>query len=216
MKKQLFKKKNQELRISLGSLVLMLFCVFLLIISTFVKLDVFYPVIPTAQDGVNGFNITHFFKTFEIIPQIPAVIFIGALLSRKLGITAVVLYILIGLFFMPVFALGGGLNYFAQYGFGYIFAYIPAVWMLTKFLKNGFTFKNIALGSLSAVLLIHLIGIAYMSVVALMHKEGINFVKGWVIYQSGWKIVFDFVLSFALCYLTKVLSPFVWCYKKPY
>ena len=216
MKKRQFKKKNQELRISLGSLVLMLFCVFLLIISTFIKLDVFYPVIPSAQDGVNGFNIEHFFKTFEIIPQIPAVIFVGAILGRKLGITAVVFYILIGLFALPVFALGGGIKYFSQHGFGYILAYIPAIWLLTKFLKCGFTFKNIALGSLLAVLLIHLIGICYMIIITLINNDGINFIKGWIIYQSGWKILFDYALSFALCYLTKALSFLLWCYKKPY
>lgn len=216
MKKRPFKKKNEEIRISLGSLVLMLCCVCLLIFSTFLTIDVFYPVIPTAQDGVNGFNISHFFKTFEIIPQIPAVIFVGAILGRRLGIASVLLYILIGLFVLPVFALGGGLSYFAQHGFGYILAYIPAVWLLTKFLKNGLSFKNILLGSLLSVLLVHFVGVIYMSIMAMIHGDGINFVKGWIIYQSGWKIFFDFMVSFALCYAVKAFAFILWCYRKPY
>ena len=216
MKKHLYKKKNPEIRISLGSLVLMFFCVCLLIFSTFITVDVFYPVIPTAQDGVNGFNIGHFFKTYEIIPQIPAVILVGAILGRKLGITAVVIYILLGLLCIPIFALGGGLNYFSQYGFGYILAYIPAVFILTKFLKNGLYFKNITLGTFFAVIFIHLFGIAYMSVLALINSSGIEFVQNWIIYQSGWKVLFDFILSFVLVYVIKAFSFLLWCYRKPY
>ncbi len=133
MKKKKFVNKNVDsIRFSLGTLVLMLFCTFLLVVSTFISLDVFYPVIPTAQDGVNGLKLESFFKTFALIPQVPAVIFIGALLGRKFAITSIIFYILLGLFLLPVFALGGGITYFAQYGFGYILAYIPAVWLRLK------------------------------------------------------------------------------------
>lgn len=216
MKKRIFKKNNESIRFSLGTLVLILFCTFLLIISTFVTFDVYYPVIPTAQEGVNGLTLASFFKTFQIIPQVPAVILVGALLGRRLGVTAVILYILTGLFILPVFALGGGIKYFAQYGFGYILAYVPAVLALGFMLKKGMNFKNIALGVLFAVLAIHITGILYMTVVALIKGDGWNFIKGWIINQSGWKVVFDYILSFALVYFTKLLRPLLWCYKKPY
>ena len=80
----------------MGSLVLMLFCTFLLIVSTFITLDVFYPVLPAAQERVNGLTLESFYKMYLLIPQVPAVIFVGALLGRKLGVTSVVFYILIG------------------------------------------------------------------------------------------------------------------------
>ena len=98
-------KNNEDIRFSLGTLVLLLFCTFILVVSTFVSLDVFYPVIPSAQDGVNGLKWEDFFETFSIIPQVPAVIFIGALLGRKFATVSIVFYILLGLFLLPVFAL---------------------------------------------------------------------------------------------------------------
>lgn len=216
MNRRILKKNNESIRFSLGALVLLLFCTFLLIISTFVTFDVYYPVIPTAQEGVNGLTLASFFKSFQIIPQVPAVILVGALLGRKFGVTSVIFYILTGLFLLPVFALGGGIGYFLQYGFGYILAYIPAVLVLGFMLKKGMNFKNIALGVLFAVLTIHLAGIVYMIVIALINGDGWHFIKGWIINQSGWKVVFDYILSFALVYSTKLLRPLLWCYKKPY
>lgn len=219
MKKKKFVNKiktGEDLRFSLGTLVLMLFCTFILVVSTFVSLDVYYPVIPSAQESVNGLAIEHFFKTFAIIPQVPAVIFIGALLGRKFAITSIIFYILLGLFLLPVFALGGGITYVAQYGFGYILAYIPAVWLLGLAIKDGLNLRSAALGVLYAVLAIHLIGVGYMSVIATLKGDGWAFIKGWIINQSGWKVVFDYILSFALVYSTKLLRPLLWCFKKPY
>lgn len=215
-KKRFISKTGDNLRFSLGTLVLILFCTFLLIVSTFVSIDAFYPVIPSAQDSVNGLTLESFYKTFAIIPQVPAVIFIGAVLGRKFAITSIIFYIVLGLFLIPVFALGGGITYVAQYGFGYIFAYIPAVWLLGQALKDGLNLKSIALGVLYAVLTIHLIGIGYMAVIAGIKGDGWTFINGWIIHQSGWKVVFDYILSFALVYFTKLLRPLLWCYKKPY
>lgn len=217
MKKKKFISKNSEnIRFSLGTLVLILFCTFLLVVSTFISLDVFYPIIPSAQDSVNGLTWEHFFRTFKIIPQVPAVIFIGALLGRKFAVTAIIFYILLGLFILPVFALGGGIAYFTQYGFGYILAYIPAVCLMWIALNKNFDLKHISLGVLYSVLTIHIIGTAYMAVVATFKNDGWLFIKGWIINQSGWKIIFDYILSFALVYSVKLFRPLLWCYKKPY
>lgn len=210
MKKRFIKKKNGEIVFSLGSFVLTLCCTFLLILSTFVTVNVFYPTV--GYDANSGED---FFKAFTLIPQVPAVIFVGALLGKKLGITSIILYILTGFFWLPVFALGGGVSYFAQYGFGYILAYVPAVWALTTRLNGIFNFKNILLGVLYALLIIHLTGILYMVLMAFLHGEGWNFIKGWIIHQSGVKVAFDFILSFALVYFVKAIQPIMWCYKKP-
>lgn len=215
-KKKFVNKNNDSIRFSLGTLVLMLFCTFLLIVSTFISVDVYYPVIPSAQDSVNGLAIEHFFKSFVLIPQVPAVIFLGAFLGRKFAITSIIFYILLGLFLLPVFALGGGITYVVQYGFGYILAYIPAVCLLGWALKDGLNLKSVALGVLYAVLAIHLIGIVYMTIIVTIKGDGWTFIKGWVINQSGWKVVFDYILSFALVYFTKFLRPLLWCFKKPY
>ena len=210
MKKRLYRQKNGEVIFSLGSFVLTLCCTFLLIVSTFVTVNIFYPTI--GYDSKSGED---FFKAFTLIPQIPAVIFVGALLGKKIGLTSVIFYILLGLFLLPVFALGGGISYIGWYGFGYILAYIPAVWALTSRINGIFSFKNILLGVLSALLIVHLTGIIYMTLLALLRGEGWNFIKGWIVHQSGMKVVFDFILSFALVYFVKAIQPILWCYKKP-
>jgi len=216
VKKRYLKKNNNKIRFSLGTLVLMLFCTFLLIVSTFIQFDMYFPIIPSEQERVHGLTFASFWGMYTMIPQVPSVVFVGALLGRSFALASVVIYILMGLFLLPVFALGGGLNYFSQYGFGYILAYMPAVWFLATQLKNGLNVKNIALGVLWAILIIHVFGMFYMSVVALVKGDGFAFIKSWIVNQSGWKIVFDYVLSFAFVYFTKLLQPIMWCFKKPY
>ena len=89
MKKKFLKKNNDNIRVSLGSLVLMLFCTFLLIVSTFITLDVFYPVLPAAQERVNGLTLESFYKMYLLIPQVPAVIFGGSAFVKCAGLTSV-------------------------------------------------------------------------------------------------------------------------------
>ena len=54
-----------------------------------------------------GENLTlqDYIYTYKIIPQVPIVMFAGAFLGRKYGIASILLYILLGLFVIPVFAL---------------------------------------------------------------------------------------------------------------
>ena len=56
------------------------------------------------------------------------------------------------------------------------------------------------LAAFGAVLVIHVTGILYMTLLALIKHDGGMFIKGWIGAQSGIKIVYDFVLSF-LCIL---------------
>ena len=59
-----------------------------------------------------------------------------------MAVTSVMLYILAGLFFVPIFALGGGVRYLAEFGFGYILGYIPAVIIAGNFLKTVIHFQT--------------------------------------------------------------------------
>ena len=139
--------------------------------------------------------------------------FVGAFLGRKYGITCIILYILLGLFVMPVFALGGGPHYVLEYGFGYILAYIPAVFFMSSILKSGFSNRNIIHSILVGVLTIHIIGILYMLFIAGLMHEGREFVIGWICAQSSAKIAYDMVLSFATVFLAKYLKVIAWAVK---
>jgi biotin transporter BioY len=172
-------KKKKKYGVNIWTLVLMLACFWLVIVSTFVQF--------TLPGG----------EGYRFIPQIPVILFTGALLGRRYALVVVVSYIITGLFFEPVFALGGGLRYVFEYGFGYIMAYLPAVFFSTSILQSGFTLRNTAQAALVGVLSIHIIGITYMLFLAGINHEGLSFMYNWIISQSGMKIVYDLLFSFA-------------------
>ena len=127
-----FKYKGEPIKITLGTLLLTALCILLLIVATFTQVTLKHLYIPMDALDFLGKDLSsmeilcHFTKTYRYIPQIPTIFFIVALLGRKFGILAICGYIILGMFF-PIFALGGGLSYLFEYGFGYILAFIPAI-----------------------------------------------------------------------------------------
>ncbi len=206
------KRQIEGIRLSMGSILLMLCCTFLLIISTFVQVNITHFTIPSGLFSGGNLGISDFIHTYKLIPQLPIVMFIGAFLGRKYGITSILLYILLGLFVIPVFALGGGPKYIFEYSFGYIFAYIPAVFFAGSILKGGFTNKNIIQAVLVGVLTIHLIGILYMLFIASLRHEGWEFVSSWIVAQSGIKIIYDLILSLMAVFVAKYAKIVLWFY----
>ena len=207
---KLIKKQIEGIRLTFGSLLLILCCTFLIILATFVKFDITHFIIPSSLFGGEKLILKDFLYTYSLIPQIPIVMFVGAFLGRKYGIISVLLYILLGLFVIPVFALGGGPKYVFEYGFGYILAYIPAVFFAGTVLKSGFSNRNILQAVLVGVLTIHLIGVLYMLFIAGLKQEGWTFMSGWICAQSGIKIVYDMIFSFATIFVAKYAKIILW------
>lgn len=211
-----FKYQNQSLRFNLGALVLTGLCSFLIVIATFTQFDFHHYILPADFMSYMGANFhdpnvsRHFIKYYRYIPQIPVIMFIAALLGRRFGIASVTIYILVGLFFAPVFALGGGLDYIFQYGFGYIIAYIPAVFFAGSILKSGLTYRNMAQATLVGVLTIHLVGILYMMFMATLHRESFPIILGWISAQSGTKIIYDLIISFFAMIAAKFTKKALW------
>lgn len=207
---KLIKKQIEGIRLSFGSILLILCCTVLIILATFVQLDITHFIIPKGLFNGEDLVLKDFIHTYKFIPQIPVVMFVGAFLGRKYGITSILLYILLGLLAIPVFALGGGPKYVLEYGFGYILAYIPAVFFAGTILKSGFSNKNILKAVFVGVLTVHLIGVLYMLFIAGIKHEGWAFMSGWICAQSGVKIVYDMVLSFALLFLARYAKIILW------
>mgnify|MGYP001026855392 FL=1 len=207
---KLIKKEIEGIRLSFGSILLVLCCTFLLILATFVQLDISHFIVPKGLFDGADLGFKDFIHTYKFIPQIPVVMFTGAFLGRKYGIISILLYILLGLIAIPVFALGGGPKYILEYGFGYIVAYIPAVFFAGSILKSGFSNKNILKAVIVGVLTIHLIGVLYMLFIAGIKHEGWAFMSGWICAQSGVKIIYDMVFSFALLFLARYAKIILW------
>lgn len=188
-------KERKKIKIPVINLLLIAFCIFLLIAATFIQLDITHPILPMKIFSGKELVKSDFFYTYSIIPQVPAVLFIVGILGQRLGITSLVLYILIGIFALPIFALGGGPSYITEPGFGYILAYIPAAYFAGKILKDDFSYINILKAALFGVLIVHLTGIIYMLIIALVKNEGWEFIKGWILSQSILKLAYDYILS---------------------
>lgn len=205
---RLIKKQIEGIRFSFAALLLVLCCTFLIILATFVQLDISHFAIPINSPAPH--KLQDFIHNYKLIPQIPVILFIAAFLGRKYGIVSVFLYILLGLFIIPVFALGGGPKYIFEYGFGYILGYVPAVFFAGSIVKSGFTNKNMLKAVIIGVLTIHLIGVLYMLFIAGLKHEGWSFMSGWICAQSGIKIIYDLILSFAMVFLAKYAKIILW------
>ena len=57
------------------------------------------------------------------------VLLAGILLGSKLGALAVLLYVVIGLLGLPIFAAGGGLAYIVEPSFGYLIGFIAGAYV---------------------------------------------------------------------------------------
>ncbi len=199
-------EQQKKIRIPVFNFVLILFCTFLIIGSTFLNLDIKHYILPEGFFSGDKFTPEDFVYSFSIVPQIPLIMFICSTLGKKMATTSVILYILTGLFFFPVFALGGGPGYIFEYGFGYILGYIPAVIIAGTILEKKYSFWNMILAAICGVLIIHICGISYMAILALLKHDGGSFISGWISAQSGLKIVYDIVISFILILIGKYLN----------
>ena len=195
-------KKKRKIKIPLINFVIIIFCTLLIIASTFININLKHYIIPLDLFTNKNLSMENF--VFAIIPQIPIIMFICSILGRRMALTSVLLYLIIGLFFVPVFALGGGIKYFGEYGFGYILAYIPALLIAGKLLDK-YSFLDIIKATLACVFTIHICGILYMIIIALIKQAGGMFIWGWITAQSGLKIVYDLIASFVLILIGKYI-----------
>ena len=208
-----FKYNKEPVKFCLGTLIVIVFCICLIIIATFTQIsikDIFsYTAGPTT-----GLLLTDFLNNcsvYNYIPQLPAIFFTIGLLDRRFGMSAIILYILIGLIGLPIFAMGGGFHYIYELGFGFILAYIPAAFLTATIIKNDHRILNILKAVVAGVLAIHLIGILYMLFVSTLFNTPGDMISGWIKAQSGpTKIVYDIFFSSIVIYVANLFKRLIW------
>lgn len=210
-----FKYNGEPIRMTIGTLIITIFCMLLLVIATFTQITFSHFYLPF--DTINFLNkdpneyemMSFFTKTYRYIPQIPVVFFIIALLGRTFGILSICGYILLGMFF-PIFALGGGVNYLFEYGFGYILAFIPAIFFSGTLLKIKTDFLRILMLSVLGVLAIHILGVLYMLFISTLRHAPMDLITSWITSQSGIQIFYDMFFSTIAIYLGRFLKKILW------
>lgn len=203
-------------KLSLGVLVLCVLCSFMIVLATFTQFQFGYILIPERifTSPFTFFSDPEFFKefiqNFNYIPQVPVVLFIGALLGYRFGILAILAYIAVGLVGFPVFGLGGGLKYIFQPSFGYILGYLVGAFFVAKNLENNRSPLALLTSSTIGVLSIHIIGILYLIVISIFQHQPVALVLGWVWILTGIQLIYDLVISFFAVSLARPARALLW------
>ena len=107
--------------------------------------------------------------SLSIIPlhsnwQIQGLLLTSLLCGPQIGTISAISYLIIGLFYLPVFHGGGSVGYILTHEFGYLLGFIPAAW------TSGFLAKknskanliNYSLYTTLSLCILHFIGIIYL------------------------------------------------------
>ena len=138
---------------------------------------------------------------FPITWQIPTIILLTLIFHKKVVFRAFSIYIILGLFILPVFHQGGSLGYLLTPNFGYLLGLYPLIKIIDNlnnrntinvgnFLKNGF----IAIGAM------HLTGIVYNFIQIIFYSKFNLFLYNLGKYSIG-KIGYHFLTLFPLLLL---------------
>lgn len=123
----------------------------------------------------------------------------GLLLGPRLGPTAVMTYILLGLIGVPVFASGGGPAYVLQPTFGYLIGFVIQAWycgMASRCLSQR-TFKRLLAVNGVGMVIVYLIGISYFYFVSNYVIDAPIAVWPVIFYCGILQVVPDFLLCVA-------------------
>lgn len=91
----------------------------------------------------------------------------GVILGPFLGSSSQLLYIIIGLFGIPIFTSGGGPSYIFNPTFGYLIGFVFASYIIGKIVRKSEkpSFLRIFLASILGVVVIYIIGVPYMYII---------------------------------------------------
>ena len=107
----------------------------------------------------------------------------GLLLGAKLGALSQLLYVVLGLVGVPIFAAGGGFGYIFNPTFGFLLGLIPAAWVIGVLAKRPLKFWRTALAMLAGLAVLYAIGVPYMALIANGYLgKGLTF---WQVMRSG-------------------------------
>jgi len=167
-----------------------------LIIST--MLPVYIPI-RFIDKSTNNFEM-------PITWQIPTIILLTLIFHKNVVFRAFSIYIILGLFILPVFHQGGSLGYLLTPNFGYLLGFYP----LIKIIDNLNKRNNIDIGSFFkngflAICAMHLTGISYNFIQIIFYNQFNIFLYNLGKYSLG-KIGYHFLMLFPLLLLIEPIK----------
>lgn len=129
---------------------------FLTILGTFIEAFAINPPWYWSVEGIQAHSLGISF-------QLVGVLLGGCLGGKNGGVMSQIAYIILGLYWLPVFVFGGGINYFKEPTFGYILGFIPGAWICGRLAFNTKPhLESLAVSALSGLGIIHLCGLVYL------------------------------------------------------
>ena len=133
----------------------------------------------------------------------------GLLLGSKLGFTAVMSYIAVGLAGIPVFASGGGISYIFQPSFGYLIGFAVGA-LVTGKITESFkqpSLKILMLANFAGLLTVYAVGMVYYALISNFYLG--NPIGLWPLFLYCFILAVpgDIVLCVLCAYIGKSLIP---------
>ncbi len=133
-----------------------------LIISTMIPV---YIPLPFVDKSSNSFEI-------PITWQIPTIIMLTVIFNRKVVFRAFSLYVIIGLFILPVFQEGGSIGYLLTPNFGYLLGIYPLIKIIDNInKKEKINIRYFLIIGFLAISAMHLTGIFFNFIQILFYKN---------------------------------------------
>ena len=135
----------------------------ILIISTMIPVFITIPITNNVLEIVD----------IPITWQIPSVILITLIFRGKIVFKAFSIYLLLGIFFIPIFHHGGSLGYILTPNFGYLLGIYPLIKIIDDLKKDNkiiTVYKFIKYGIIG-ITFMHIIGITYSSIQMIYFKR---------------------------------------------
>ena len=109
--------------------------------------------------------------SFSVVPlqsnlQIQGLFLISLLCGSQIGTISAISYLIIGLFYLPVFQGGGSVGYILTSEFGYLLGFIPAAWtcgFLAERNSSTANLINYSYYTVFSLCILHFIGIIYLA-----------------------------------------------------
>ena len=212
-------KKSKFMRrfpkFTIGAFLVSIIYTFILVTATFTPIPQLIPALPAEAfinpvDFFKNTNIEDYTRVFYYIPQIPIVLMIAATVGPRLGFLSVLIYIAAGISGLPIFAGGGGYEYFKQLSFGYILGFLPGIYTVGNILTNKtrpfLSFRAAFVG----VTFIHITGIIYLVLVLLCNHESAFSIFNWIWQLSGIQIFYDLIFGILAVFCGRLLRKLLW------
>jgi len=161
-------------------------------------LSVYIPL-PFIYKSSNNFEL-------PITWQIPTIILLTLIFHRKVVFRAFSIYIILGLFILPVFHQGGSLGYLLTPNFGYLLGVYPLIKIIDNLNKrNKINVSNFLINGFIAIGAMHLTGIFYNFIQIIFYSQFNIFLYNLGKYSLG-KIGYHFLTLFPLLLLIKPIK----------